>query len=276
MFQYAYARALQNRMLQKVYLDSSDINNLRNEQAREKGWIRLCDKREYQLNHFLISLPEIDVRKVPKCSNEFYGKSKFFRYCKELRLLPNVYLKEIDCGEDGFRFTNYQNYYVEGNFFNKCHYEGIEEILRQEFQLKHELHMPDVIDQILRNRNTVSLHIRRGDFLRVGRNISEGDYYKRAVDYMRSKIEDPYLFIFSDDMEWVKEHMEFDLDYLLIRGYGFSDCEELVLMSMCKHNIAANSTFSYWGAWLNPSTEKIVTAPRGWRLKIIPDSWALL
>lgn len=113
-------------------------------------------------------------------------------------------------------------------------------------------------------------------FLRVGRNISEGDYYKRAVDYMRSKIEDPYLFIFSDDMEWVKEHMEFDLDYLLIRGYGFSDCEELVFMSMCKHNIAANSTFSYWGAWLNPSTEKIVTAPRGWRLKIIPDSWALL
>lgn len=276
MFQYAYARALQNRVFQKVYLDISDINNLRNEQARKRGWVRLCDKREYQLDHFWISLPEIDVEKLPNYNNAFCEESKFFQYCRELRLLPTVYLKEIDCGEEGLRFTHYQNYYVEGNFFNKCHFEGIEKILRQEFRLKNELHIPDDIDQILKNRNTVSLHIRRGDFLRVGRNISEGDYYIKAIDYMKSHVEDPYLLLFSDDMGWVKEHMEFDIDNLLISEYGFSDYEELTLMSMCKHNITANSTFSYWGAWLNTNGEKIVTVPRGWRLKIIPDSWVLL
>lgn len=276
MFQYAYARALQKRMYQKVYLDISDINNQRNEQARKRGWLQLCDKREYQLDHFLISLPEINAERLLKYSNEFSEKGKFFRYCKELRLLPSVYLKEIDCGEDGLRFTNYQNYYVEGNFFNKCHYEGIECILRQEFRLKDELHIPDEIDQILKSRNTVSLHIRRGDFLKVGRNISEGDYYIKAIDYMRNHVEDPFLLIFSDDMEWVKNHMKFYMDHLLISEYDFGDYEELTLMSMCKHNITANSTFSYWGAWLNSNEEKIVTVPRGWRLKIIPDSWLLL
>lgn len=276
MFQYAYAKALKVKFLQKVFLDISDINNLRNEQARKRNWIDLCDKREYQLNNFLISLPVIDENKLPQNMNVMYNKNRFFRYCQELRLLPAVYLKEADCGEDGLRFTRYQSYYVEGSFFNKNHYKGIEGLLHQEFQLKKKLCMPDNISQILKERNTVSLHIRRGDFLKVGRNISEGDYYINAVNYMRSKVENPYLFIFSDDLEWVRNHLEFDMDYILISGQGFSDCEELTLMSMCKNNIIANSTFSYWGAWLNPNEKKIVIAPRGWRQKIIPDSWVLV
>lgn len=276
MFQYAYARALQNRTTKKIYLDIGDINNMQNEKARESGWVDLCDKREYQLDNFLISLPVITSNMLPTKNEIKYEKKRFLRYCNDLRLLPTVYLKEIDLGENGIKFTRYQNYYIEGYFFNRRNYEGIEDILHREFQLKRDICLPDNISKILKKRNTVSLHIRRGDFLRVGRNISESDYYMKAINYMQSKIDNLFLFIFSDDMEWVKNNMKFKNEYLLVSEYGFSDCEELTLMSMCKNNIIANSTFSYWGAWLNPNKEKIVIVPRGWRQKIIPDSWVLL
>lgn len=276
MFQYAYARMLQTQVSQKVYLDISDINNLHNEQAVKRGWTNLCDKRKYQMDQFMITLPTMRAEKYALKKDERYRKSKFLHYCKELRLLSPVYLNEKDCMEGGMKFVNYLDYYVEGSFFDKSYYENIKNILRREFQLKERLCIPDTVDKILKNRNTVSIHIRRGDFLKVGRDISETSYYVRAVDYMKNVVENPLLFVFSDDMEWVRNHIRFDLEYLLVEGFDFSDCEELTLMSMCKHNIIANSTFSYWGAWLNHNEGKIVIAPRGWRQKIIPNSWILL
>lgn len=278
MFQYAYAKALQIMFSQKVYLDINDINNIKNRQVRESGWIELCDQRKYQLDNFLITLPSINAEKIPQRNEVILSKNKFLRYCDELRLLPIVYIKEADCNEAGMKlkYQRYRKYYLEGSFFDKNYYGAIENILRQEYQLKNKLCIPNVIGRNLKNRNTVSVHIRRKDFLRVGRNISEGDYYKKAIAYIGQRIEKPVLFIFSDDIEWVKSQMTFDWEYILISEYGFSDCEEMILMSMCKNNIIANSTFSYWGAWLNPNIEKTVIAPRGWRQKIIPDSWVLL
>jgi hypothetical protein len=276
MFQYAYARALQIKLSQKIYLDISDINNLQNEQARKSGWVELCDKREYQLDRFMIALPVICTEKLPKRNMEAYKKNKFLRYCEELRLMPTVFLKERDCREKGMRYKKYQHYYVEGSFFDKSYYEDIGSILRQDFQLKKGLCIPDEIDQILKNRNTVSIHIRRGDFLRVGRDMSTDDYYNEAIRYMKDKIRAPFLFIFSDDITWVQNNMKFDLDHMIISGQGFTDSEEIALMSMCKNNIIANSTFSYWGAWLNFNKDKIVISPRGWRQKIIPDTWVQL
>lgn len=275
-FQYAYARMLQAKTCQKVYMDISDINNLRNDKARKTGWTELCDKREFQLDNFSVTLPIISTKWLSKINKKIDKKSKFLNYCKELRLLPIVYLKEADCKENGIKYNKYQNYYVEGNFFDKSYYENSRDLLMQELQLKEKLCIPDKINQILKNRSTISIHIRRGDFLRVGRNISEGDYYNRAVRYIEDRIRDPFLLIFSDDTEWVKNNMNFDLEYMMISGQGFSDCEELALMSMCRNNIIANSTFSYWGAWLNPNKEKIVISPRGWRQKIIPDTWVQL
>lgn len=276
MFQYAYARALKTTLSQKIYLDISDINNLRNKYATETGWIDLCDKRKYQLGNFLISLPVISKERLPKRNDKIRKKNKFLRYCEELRLLPNVFVSEVNCRNAGIVYQRYQNYYVEGGFFNKCYYEGIENILRQEFQLKDSLHIPEELEQIMKSCNTVSLHIRRGDFLRVGRNLSESDYYIKAVNYIRDKVRNPYLLIFSDDVEWVKNNIDFDVEYMIISGKGFSDCEELTLMSMCKNNIIANSTFSYWGALLNSNEDKIVISPRGWRPRIILDTWVQL
>lgn len=276
LFQYAYARALKRKVKQKVFLDISDINRIADRESEAGKLTRLCDMREYQLNKFEITLPVIDERGFSEKFKKEYNNNKFLSYCRELRLTPVVYLKESLYSENCFRFSRWQNYYVEGFFFDQKYYQQESEILRKEFELKKKIIIPERLQNILTNRNTVSLHIRRGDFLKVGRNISEGDYYIKAVRYIQSRVKNPYLFIFSDDLEWVKSNMKFDMEYLLIGEYGFSDCEELTLMSMCKNNIIANSTFSYWGAWLNSNEEKIVIAPRGWRQKIIPNSWVWL
>ncbi len=273
MFQYAYARILQTQVPYKVFLDVSDINNLRN--GRE-GNAALNDKRKYQLSNFLITLPIINIKELTKRYKEINYASKFLNYCKELCLLPTVYLSETECRGRKVKYRKYQNYYVEGYFFDRKYYENREDILRKEFSLKERLCIPKEIVRTLEDRNTVSLHVRRGDFLKVGRNISEGDYYQKALSYVKDKIEKPFLFIFSDDMKWVKNNMNFDMEHFFISGTGLSDCEELTLMSMCKNNIIANSTYSYWGAWLNGNRDKIVISPRGWRQKIIPDSWVLL
>ena len=276
MFQYAYARSLHEKTNRKIYLDVSDINNIQSDKIQIVEAMKLCDRREYQLNNFAISLPIINTDKLGKIHISINTKNSFLNYCKELRLLTTVYLTESECREEGFKYSRIQDYYVTGYFFDKYLYEGIEDILHQEFKLKNGLHLPWKIRKIIRDRNTVSLHIRRQDFLKVGRDLSEDDYYNRAIDYIKDTVENPYLFVFSDDIEWVKKEKRFDIEHLYISNNGFSDCEELILMSMCSNNIIANSTFSYWGAWLNSNKGKIVITPRGWRQKIIPDTWVKL
>lgn len=276
MFQYAYAKTLQSCMSQKVYLDISDVNNLRHNSPGAVRWRKLCDRREYQLDDFCITLPVIKEKKAYEMCGNSKRNYKFLNYCKDLRLLQTVYLKESECKESGIRYTKYQNYYVEGYFFDKCYNSSIESVLKKEFKLRKKICISKNIDQVLKTRNTVSLHIRRGDFLKVGRDISGNDYYSKAIEYLQERVKNPFLLVFSDDIEWVKRNKKFVNEHLFISDANYSDSEELALMSMCKNNIIANSTFSYWGAWLNNNKEKIVIAPRGWRKKIIPESWVVL
>lgn len=275
-FQYAYARWLQNWTRQKIYLDISDINRMADRLSDAKKKLELCDMREYQLNNLRITLPVINQKITSKILQKKNKGNKFWNYCRELQLLPVVYVNESMCKENGFRFSQWQNYYVEGFFFDKKYYEKEPEILRHELNLKKKIAISDELQGILLDRNTVSLHVRRGDFLRFGRNMSGSDYYTKAMYYIKDKIDNPFLLIFSDDIEWVERNMDFELEHRMISGQGYSDCEELILMSMCRNNIIANSTFSYWGAWLNPNREKIVVSLRGWRPKIIPDTWVQL
>lgn len=276
LFQYAYARMLQNRTKQKIYLDIHDINKMSGRASGAETVTEFSTFRKYQLNDLRITLPAIDKKRVAKYYKRKNIRSKFGHYCKELRLLPVVYVNESMCNEKGFHFSRWQNYYVEGYFFDKKYYEKESELLRQELNLKKKTVISEDLQEILSGRNTVSLHVRRGDFLSLGRNMSGSDYYTKAVNYIKDKVDNPFLLIFSDDIGWVERNMDFESEHRIISGRGYSDCEELKLMSMCRNNIIANSTFSYWGAWLNPNREKIVVSPRGWRPQIIPDPWLQL
>ena len=118
--------------------------------------------------------------------------------------------------------------------------------------------------------NAVSLHIRRGDYLsnavnRIKHGVCPANYYKEAVRYIAERVEAPHWFVFSDDMDWVRTNLKIDRSCChAARNSGPESYNDMRLMSLCRHHIIANSSFGWWGAWLNPDTEKIVVAPKRW------------
>jgi hypothetical protein len=135
-------------------------------------------------------------------------------------------------------------------------------------------------------QNSISLHIRRGDYL--SDKFSSGfagicnlEYYERAVQYIKQNVSNPVFYIFTDDIEWVKENFKIENSHFVIHNSGKDSWQDMYLMSNCKHNIIANSTFSWWGAWLNNNQDKIVIAPKIWwnhftKDDVVPDSWIRL
>lgn len=161
---------------------------------------------------------------------------------------------------------------VEEFYQDEKYFQSIEAVIRAEFTLKIPLSPAAnaVLDEI-KNSSAVSLHIRRGDYITDKKTQAyhgncSPDYYQKAIAQMAEKIAQPVFFIFSDDLPWCRKNLR--LNYPSVFVANTSDCEDLILMSRCQHHIIANSTFSWWGAWLNDHPAKIVIAPRKWR----PDS----
>ncbi|MCI9489919.1 MAG: hypothetical protein HFG97_07900 [Dorea sp.] len=138
------------------------------------------------------------------------------------------------------------------------------------------------IKQILRDRETVGVHVRRGDFLDTKYLREMGtctkEYYLNAIDYMRQKKPNAVFCFFSDDIEWVKHNIKEDYALYIEKNMfiQYYDWYDMYLMSICKHNIIPNSTFGWWGAWLNQNPEKIVIAPSKWRKRWEAIDWCPL
>lgn len=183
-----------------------------------------------------------------------------------------------------------KNTYIEGFFQSELYFKMIEEQLRKDFQFKT---MPSEqnskVMHAIKTTNSVSLHIRRGDYVQKKRyqNLYANcslDYYKRGVEHIAKTVEEPTLFIFSDDIAWVKKNLRLPYKCVYIsHNTGAKSFEDMRLMSLCKHNVIANSSFSWWGAWLNNKPEKIVIAPQKWfndddiiQTDVIPSTWTRL
>ena len=136
--------------------------------------------------------------------------------------------------------------------------------------------------EYFKKNEIVSLHVRRGDYLNLPDlygNACDREYYKKAIGYIENKIESPVFAVFSDDMDWVKENLQLSNALYVDWNRGKNAHIDMYLMSKCKHNIIANSTFSWWGAYLNDNTNKIVICPQRWfndatqNPDIIQDNW---
>jgi hypothetical protein len=194
---------------------------------------------------------------------------------------------------------------TENGFFNKCYmkiasiitgnygfyqsekyFKPIESIIRKEFTLKEPLSTTfiEYEGKILEAQNSVSLHVRRGDYVLDAKTnkyhgVCDLTYYQDAIKYINEKIESPSFFVFSDDIEWLKNNLKIN-DIIFVSNPEVKEYEDLILMSKCKNHIIANSTFSWWGAWLNQNPDKIVIAPKQWTTKktsdeldILPKEW---
>ena len=175
-----------------------------------------------------------------------------------------------------------------GYWQSEKYFKESEGSIRREFTLKAPMasKAEETAIKIKTTKKSVSLHVRRGDYVSDAKtNEHHGtcgpEYYAKALEYIASKIgKDIEIFVFSDDIKWVKENMPLPYPTCYVSSPEIPDYEELILMSLCHHHITANSSFSWWGAWLDPRSDKIVVAPMQWiknatsaMKDIVPDSW---
>lgn len=161
--------------------------------------------------------------------------------------------------------------YFDGHWNNEKYFKDNENIIRKDFTLRRPFDPQalEIARRIASYKNATSLHIRRGDYLSIPKianiyNALPFSYYKKAMTKILEKHPDAHFFVSSDDINWVKNNFPKNYPVTFVSSPEISASEEIVLMSKCKHNIIANSTFSWWGAWLNVNPEKIIIAPKDW------------
>lgn len=144
------------------------------------------------------------------------------------------------------------------------------------------------LSQLMNSVNAVSLHVRRGDYATnpqttATHGLCTLDYYRNSIQYVAERVQQPNFFIFSDDIAWVRDNLNIPHQCQYVDcNQGEESYNDMRLMSMCNHHIIANSSFSWWGAWLNPKRDKIVVVPKNWfanqtdAIDLLPQSWVKL
>lgn len=263
MFQYAFGLSLEKRCKAKVYYD--------------KSFFDIKGSRNYELNNFKLKL---------KTTNNWLLK---FNECIKPR--QKKIIKETEDSIYNEKFYNLKNYnFYDGYFQTYKYFDDYRKNILESFELKTPLNDKNLeILEKIKSSDSVSLHVRRTDYLEKDelaiRGICDIDYYKRAVDFFEKKLTNPHFFIFSDDIPWCLDNLNFQSKYTFVdindASSGYFD---MFLMKNCKHNIIANSSFSWWGAWLNEHNNKIVIAPKIWMIRwneteenagrdLIPSDW---
>ncbi len=165
--------------------------------------------------------------------------------------------------------------YFDGHWQNERYFKAHEQKIREDFTLRNPFgrEAEKIAEQMGCEPNGTSLHIRRGDYVSIQKiadvhGVLPLSYYERAMKKILERAPNAHFFISSDDIAWAKENFPKEYPVTFVSSPEISDCEELTLMSRCKHNIIANSTMSWWGAWLNQNPNKIVCAPLAWRKNI--------
>lgn len=173
--------------------------------------------------------------------------------------------------------------YLDGCFINSHYFSDIQNEVRLAFEFKSIDSANLELMIRMHHCNSVSLHIRRGDYLKNPiYGVCDEKYYENAIAAIKSMVDTPKFYVFSDDTEWCEGFMRKQyVDYRIINhNTGRDSYKDMYLMTRCRHNIIANSTFSWWGAWLNNNEEKIVMSPNKWTTTIPLDKpqngWHLL
>lgn len=257
LFEYALGRALALKNSTDLALDLSQY-------AKDK-------QRHYMLDGFSINARIATTTEIGRLigDNRFTKKLRALLGLSHLVHEPHFafYPKALEAKDPS---------YLDGYWQSEKYFTAIAPTLRKEIVLDKPLSEGAAgIATEIREGTSVSIHIRRGDYHQSQFAVCSIDYYTRAIEFIRTKVADPHFFIFSDDTMWTQENLTVP-DATFVSGHGISDAEELVLMSYCKHNIVANSSFSWWGAWLNQNKEKIVVAPKKWFILDVHDTKDLL
>lgn len=275
LFQYAAALALAKHLGTSVGFDLRFLaaNNIE------------TTPRDFELGDF-----NIPVRPIPLVDQLAFGMLKvpfksIFKYLAE-SIFSTRFFTEKSMQFDPVFFTGKSSHhYLKGYFQSERYFTSI----RNDILKSLPSYPPDsMLANDIRSCNAVSLHIRRGDYASVSsiqkvHGLLPLTYYYTAINYLIHRLEDIHVYVFSDDIAWAKDNLVLPVkttwatENQLNKSY-----KDMLLMSLCKHHIIANSSFSWWGAWLSTDSESIVIAPKQWfadekyqsqSQDIIPDRW---
>ena len=272
LFQYASAYALAKRLNQKMVFDPSFTANMT---ARGYKLPLLCVESDEVI--YEEQLP----KKVSLLKNLYINK-----LCRVLNIARHncgeyiYWLETKDEWQTDFFTVDESNLYVDGYFQSENYFKQYRADLLKQIQPKYdpENEYLRALDEI-RNCNSVAVHVRRSDFKKDNcayHYLLDESYYEKAIQRMRELVENPVFFWFSDDMEWVKEHIGEADDFRFVRiQTQHGDIDDMMLMKNCHHIIAANSTFSWWAVWLNEHDDAVRIVPeRPYGMEgMIPNGW---
>lgn len=276
MFQYAAGYSLSRENNSKLLVDGSFLYESANDNT--------ITPRQFELNSFGIEDDNLKYGRVNRIRKII--KSRLYQAVQSRsRFLPWKYFheKQFSYDPDFFKLTG--NVYLEGYWQSEKYFIKYREELRAKFQSILPLsEKSEALINYLRKNFTVSVHIRRGDLISnpgaaAYHGICDDEYYLNALQQLRSRHPFIKVIVFSDEPEYVREKMQFLEPEVIVDWNGNRGSEDLQLMKHCSHHIIANSSFSWWGAWLNPSGDKEVFAPRRWFLNdtytgsLIPAEW---
>jgi len=279
MFIYAFGLALQKATSDTVLFDKRFFAERKKREIGNTGLDGVgLSIRSYELDSF----PDLHISFATR------EQIKELRYVYKPNFITRLFKKPIPkqiitenkaCVYQADLLEEKGSVYYSGFFQCEKYFSDIEPELKKAFtfnipETPRNLKMKN---SILQAENAVSINIRRGDYL----NLAEGtvcslDYYQKAVDYITSRVDNVSFFVFSDDEHWVREHFTIGHPFQYIHPEGIGG--DLYYMTLCKHNVLANSSYSWWGGWLNSNPDKIVIAPDPWidGGDQICDSWIKL
>ena len=193
------------------------------------------------------------AHQFPKHQRRYFKENEWWVYEQDILKTPSsVYI---------------EGYWQHYKYFENLHPQILDELTINE---GYNSDVAKLVSEIENNPNSISLHIRRGDYITDSQanslmGIMPLSYYYSAIAYLKHRLPAPHIYIFSDDLDWVFDNLKTDIPVTLVDiEDGKKDYLELDIMSKCRHQIIANSSFSWWGAFLNRNPDKIVIAPQKW------------
>ena len=268
MFQYAAAKALaiHNKTQTKLDISEYSTDQLRNfDLTKLNADIAVATESEIKRLKAYNSLDRVISRMTPINKRRFY-KEPFFHFDNNFfKLGPDIY--------------------IQGYFQSEKYFSPIQEIIRKEYTLKETIQCKvEKLSHELKYVNSVSIHIRKGDYQNKETQDVHGilpiEYYHKAIRKIRQLVADPKFYIFTDDKRWAEDNFNVPNSTIVSGNFSTDHFEDLYLMTQCSHNIIANSSFSWWGAWLNANPNKNVIAPLKWFNNgpsdvqdLIPETW---
>lgn len=283
LFQYAAARRLADLHNTELKLDISFLGSHREN----------CTPRGFQLNHMAITASVAAHHEIANIT----GKKSPLRYVAS-RISDVTGLSRRHRSVFNERSFNFDpevlslpdNIYLVGYWQSEKYFQDIKDIIRKEFALNCPLEDRDKeIADLIKASNSVSVHIRRGDFVADAQvnkvhGVCSLDYYSRCIETIADKAGKVHLFVFSDEPSWVSDKIKFSAPVTIVdHNSTVTSYQDIRLMSQCRHHIIANSSFSWWGAWLANDPYKQVIAPERWfndssldTSDLIPSNWQRL